>query len=94
VVGEAEFDHIEVCGVKRITVPLAHVLMLRVIGVRHGGDELLVAWSAAHIFRWCGIGAGQAQGAVGQFRVAEQLFLDLDPVFPVVAKVIDVFEGA
>jgi hypothetical protein len=40
------------------------------------------------------LAADQAQGAVGQFRVAEQLLLDLDPVFPVVAKVIDVFEGA
>ena len=91
-VSQAQGYSIKACGVERTAVPLEHLLMLRVIVIDHSGNEVLVAWCAADIVGWRGIGTAKTQGAVGQFLVAKQGLLDLDPVLPVIAEVIDVLE--
>jgi len=66
--------------------------MLGVLRVEDGLQEVGIARRTAHVFGRCGVGAGEAQGARRQDGIRRVAFLHLDPVFPVIAEVVEVGE--
>ena len=67
--------------------------MFGVFGVGHGVNELFVSGEAAHIFRWAlASDVGQAWVNIARHGVCDKANYQL--MFPAVAKVIDIADGA
>lgn len=82
-------------GVLRIegaAVPDEQVLVLLVVGVGEGLEELGVAPVAAHVFRRAAP-LGHQETGVGRAGLRLREALDPDVVLPIVAEVVDVTDG-
>ena len=96
--GEILEDHanvalLDVVGVEGVAAPGEHAVVLLVVGIRHGLEELREAAGAADILRRRAAGTRDEAGILG-VRLALPDVLDRDAVLPVVAEVVDVEELA
>jgi hypothetical protein len=79
-------------GVELFPIPFQHPVVLFVLGVGHGVNEVGVSGEATHIFRGaCPNGPDKARVCSTRDGVVD--FFDLDHMVPVAAKVIDVMDG-
>lgn len=62
------------------------------VRVEDGLEEVGVARRTAHVFGRCAVSASEAQGAGRQDGIRRVALLHLDPVFPVIAEVVEVLE--